>query len=211
MPVSVRLKSTSNSRSKRVSEIIHRAEKQLLQDRIKCINGILWDSEGKLDRSRSRLLLLVTTTTIKDSCIEFINNVREARFIKMQNRQVNKFNRLVIKSNTDRDGEASAQNRNISNQLQIANNNNNQWQGSGGSNRWVINLSDTPLTPAQESLLSKGPNYAIAPKNPPNVDYIATIETVCQKLTDQDAEKLRADINRLLRKAQAPKPNLTIE
>ena len=45
IPVCVRLKSTSNSRSRRAKEIIHRAEKQLLQDRIKCINGILHDNE----------------------------------------------------------------------------------------------------------------------------------------------------------------------
>ena len=35
IPVSVRLKSKSNSRSRRAKEIIHRAEKQLFQDRIK--------------------------------------------------------------------------------------------------------------------------------------------------------------------------------
>ena len=51
---SVKLKSTSNSRSRRAKEIIHRAEKQLLQDRIKCINGILHENAIKLDRSRSR-------------------------------------------------------------------------------------------------------------------------------------------------------------
>ena len=83
IPVSVRLKSTSKSRSKRAKEIIYRAEKQLLQDRIKCINGILGDNKGKLDRSRLRLLSLVTTTT-KDRCIEFINKVREVSFIKIK-------------------------------------------------------------------------------------------------------------------------------
>ena len=40
IPVSVRLKSASNSRSTRGKEIINRGEKQLLQERIKCINGI---------------------------------------------------------------------------------------------------------------------------------------------------------------------------
>ena len=64
---------------------------------------------------------------------------------------------------------------------------------------------------AQESLLSKGPNFAIAPKNPPNLDYITAKETACQKLSSQDAEELRADINGLLRKSHAPKPNLTKE
>ena len=107
---------------------------------------------------------LVTTTTTKDRCIEFINKVREARFTKIKNRQVNKFNILVAKSNRDR--ETSTQSRNINNQLQVANSNNNQLQASGVNNKWVINLFNTPLTTAQDSLLSKGPNYAIAPQIP---------------------------------------------
>ena len=75
------------------------------------------------------------------------------------------------------------------------NSNNIQSQAPGVNNKWVINSSNTPLNPAQESLLSKGPNYAVAPGNPPNVDYIAVMETVCQKLMDQDVEELRTDIN----------------
>ena len=33
--------------------------------------------------------------------------------------------------------------------------------------KWVINLSQTPLTSEQLSLLQKGPNFAITPKYPP--------------------------------------------
>ena len=87
--------------------------------------------------------------------------------------------------------------------MQVPSNNNN--------NKWVINLSNTPLTQAQVSLLSKGQNYVIVPKNPPNLDYITAIETACYKLNNQDAEELRTDINRLLRKSHAPRPNLTKE
>ena len=64
------------------------------------------------------------------------------------------------------------------------------------------------LNPSQESLLAKGPKFAITPKNSPNVDYTAAVESVCQKLTEQDTEELRADINGLLRRGQAPKPYL---
>ena len=48
-------------------------------------------------------------------CIEFINKVREARFIKIKNRQVNKFHRLVAKWGR----EISAQSVNNSNQPQV--------------------------------------------------------------------------------------------
>ena len=35
--------------------------------------------------------------------------------------------------------------------------------------KWVIILSGKPLTPAQRSVLAKGPNFAVSPKQPPNL------------------------------------------
>ena len=75
--------------------------------------------------------------------------------------------------------------------------------------KWVINLSNKPLTPAQRSVLAKGPNFAVTPRQPPNLEYITAIEAACTKLSQQDAEELRANINRVLRSSHHPKPNLT--
>ena len=75
--------------------------------------------------------------------------------------------------------------------------------------KWVINLSNKPLTPAQRFVLAKGPNFAVTPRQPPNLEYITAIEAACTKLSQQDAEELRADINRILRSSHPPKPNLT--
>ena len=65
--------------------------------------------------------------------------------------------------------------------------------------KWVINLSSKPLTPAQRSVLAKGPNFVVIPKHPPNLEYITAIEAACTKLSQQDAEELRANINWVLR------------
>ena len=65
------------------------------------------------------------------------------------------------------------------------------------------------MTPAQRSVLAKGPNFAVSPRQPPNLEYITAIEAVCTKLSQQDAEELRADVNRVLRASHPPKPNLT--
>ena len=73
--------------------------------------------------------------------------------------------------------------------------------------KWVINLSSKPLTPAQRSVLAKGPNFVVSPRQPPNLEYITAIEAACTKLSQQDAEELRADINRVLRSSHLP--NLT--
>ena len=58
IPVSVRLKSTINT--KRAKQIIHKAERRLLQDRVKAIISILQDNTLRLDRCRSRLAILGT-------------------------------------------------------------------------------------------------------------------------------------------------------
>ena len=82
-------------------------------------------------------------------------------------------------------------------------------QGSsmeGPNPKWVINLSSKPLTPAQRSVLSKGPNFAVTISHPPNLEYIPAIESACTKLSQQNAEELRADINQVL--TSYPPPNL---
>ena len=86
--------------------------------------------------------------------------------------------------------------------------NNKQLARERDINKWVINLSKTELTPAQKALLAKGPNFAISPNNIPNMDNITAIELMCPKLKEEDASDLRANINALLRKGKAPKPNL---
>ena len=42
--------------------------------------------------------------------------------------------------------------------------------------KWVINLSSKPLTPGQRSVLAKGPNFVVSPKQPPNLEYITATE-----------------------------------
>ena len=45
-------------------------------------------------------------------------------------------------------------------------------QGSSSEDpnpKWVINLSNKPLTQAQRSVLAKEPNFVVSPKQPPNL------------------------------------------
>ena len=65
------------------------------------------------------------------------------------------------------------------------------------------------MTKAQSSVFPKGPNFEVSPKHPPNLKYINSIEAACTKLSQQDAEECRADINRVLRSSHLSKPNLT--
>ena len=58
--------------------------------------------------------------------------------------------------------------------------------------KWVTNLSSKPLTPAQRSVLAKGPTFAVTPRHPPNLEYITAIEAACTKVSQQDAEELKS-------------------
>ena len=83
-------------------------------------------------------------------------------------------------------------------------------EGSANS-KWVINLSKDSLTQAQRSVLAKGPNFSLAPINIPSIEYTTAVESMCTKLKEEDAMELRADGNALLRRAKAPKSNITRE
>ena len=162
---------------------------------------------------KSTLFSIVTNTTTQQRCKEFICKVREFTFIKVRERQVNKFNRLMLKNNLEVRQQITQSVSYNNGQVQVPFSNNQVQEPSNNNqaNKWVVKLSSVPLTPAQESLLSKGPNFAPAPLNPPNMEFISAIESVCQKLSDQDAQELRVETNCLLRKAKIPKSNITKE
>ena len=77
--------------------------------------------------------------------------------------------------------------------------------------KWVINLSSSPLTQAQASLLAHGPGYAVTPKHPPYGDYIAAIEKACSTMEPNRAEELRAEIRGALRKTHSTRSNINRE
>ena len=94
VPVILRLKTTLKTEKAR--KITRKVEKDLLQARVKSINGILGDNTKQTELSRSKLASTVSTT-IMDKCQQFIDKVSELRFLKIKERQVNKFNRLLLK------------------------------------------------------------------------------------------------------------------
>ena len=94
VPVSLRLKRTI--KTERARKIIRKVENDLLQARVKSTNSILGDNAKQRELSRSKLASIVPTS-IMDKCQQFIDKVSELRFLKIKERQVNKFNRLLLK------------------------------------------------------------------------------------------------------------------
>ena len=99
--VSVKPRSACSKISQGARKIIEKAEKQLLQDRFRCINNTIEATVNTINNSRSRLASIVTNTTHLDRCSRFINKVTEDRCGKVRDRQVRKFNILNNKNNSN--------------------------------------------------------------------------------------------------------------
>ena len=94
IPVSIKLKSTLDTPKAR--QIIRKAEKDLLQARVKAINNILDQVDREIQDCRAKLASIILQERL-EQCQGFINKVSELRFNKVKQRQINKLNHLVSK------------------------------------------------------------------------------------------------------------------
>ena len=201
--------------SKGTRKIIIKAEKQLSQDRVRCINRKIEDNGNNINNSKKK----VSIHGCQCRGSRKVQEGKSLRFTKVKDRQVRKFTNLLARNNitlennrqvnyTRQASNTSGDTRQATN---IVGNNNNNNRKNQAYDKWVINLSKENLTQTQVSVLAKGPNFSVAPNNIPNMDYVTAVESVCGKLKEEDAMALRTDINALLRKVKIPKPNLTKE
>ena len=194
IPVNIRLKPVTSKQhiSPSARKIIEKAEKQLLQDRVRGINKTIQDSEDQVNASRSKLASIITQVDL-DRCTDFIEKVRRERFKQVKNRQVRKLHILSSKHNSAQvNNNRDNNNRTIlgvnannidSNEHRVRHGKDQQRRdynqdNTNSNSKWVINLSKLQLTQTQRRLLEKGPNFAISSNNIPNLDYITAIETV---------------------------------
>ena len=94
IPVSIKLKSIL--KTEKAKTIIRKAEKDLLQARIKAINSILDNIAKQTELCRSQLASVISAQRLRE-CQGFIDKVGEIRFTKVKQRQLNKFNNLLNK------------------------------------------------------------------------------------------------------------------
>ena len=94
VPVSIKLKSTL--RTDKARQIIRKAEKDLLQARVKAINNTLDQVAKQTEECRAQLASIISAERLRE-CQGFINKVSEIRFTKVRQRQLNKFNILINK------------------------------------------------------------------------------------------------------------------
>ena len=94
IPVSIKLKTTI--KTEKAKKIVRKAEKDLLQAGIKAINSILDNVSKQTELCRSQLASILSTQRLRE-CQGFNEKVGEIRFIKVKQRQLNKFSNLLNK------------------------------------------------------------------------------------------------------------------
>ena len=180
-----------------------RAEKQLLNERIRNINyKIERYHHDKCMCKKQMQETLQDDQEMWNACQEEVLKRKELRHQRVMKRQMGKFDRLLYGQKKQEQGGHSNKDDRTDQSQPV---------DKDKSKKWLVNLSSIPLTKEQESLLSHGPNFAISPKKPPLGDYILNIEKACQSLDTNMAEELRSEVYRVLRKPHQLKPNLKKE
>ena len=205
IPVSLRLKNLV--RTERGRDIIYKTEKKLLNERIKNINMTLKHYEQEAYMYQHDLKQQLEQQWWEECKLE-INKVKERRHNTVLERQTKKFTKLLKERDQEKEKHWE---RHSYNGRTSHNSRTNRIESSlsNPDKKWVINLSNTPLTEDQEALLKHGPNFAITPRRPPYEDYIKAIETACLSLDAKSAEEVRSDMYRVLRHPRQLKPNLS--
>ena len=169
IPVSLRLK--SNIKMTRGLNILKKAERALLNERIRNINNTLQMLEHQRVTCMNQLYR-VLGQEVMEECKVFMNETKEARHFNTLEWQKAKFERLCMKMNS-KGGHSKDENMSMHRYMYHSGNNPEVWQtattttASKTTSKWVINMSRNPLTGAQKQLLAHGTNFTILPRSPP--------------------------------------------
>ena len=209
VPVSTRL--TKNIKTPQGLQIIRKAERALLNERVRSINNTL-----NMLKSQQETCIDCLERVLNEEwmarCKELIEIGWEKQHYKTLKRQKEKFDRLLQKKQMREGDHTRLHGIHIGNHSNSTSyNNTSHVHDKTKENTWVKNLSSTPLTQAQTRALAHGPNFAIVPRSPPVGEYIAAIENAHNQLQQGKAEELRGEIKSGMKKIQAPKYNITRE
>ena len=192
----------TNVKTPRGLYIVKRAERALLNERIRSVNNMINMLKMQINTCMDQLETCLGKGAMEE-CKVFIKNRRDSRHNSTLVRQLLKFERLCHKN--------KIQGGHSNNWEKQDGHSNIKEEGDEKDKKWIINTSDTPLTEVQVKLLAHGPNFAVVPKHPPIIEVITSIEETCQRMVKGEVEELRGEIKAILRKIQPPKSNISLE
>ena len=202
IPVSVRLK--TNVKRSRGLQIIKKAEKQLLNECIRSINNIpelLMIKRDTCSEKLKEILLKTDDQSTLEECNNLIKRVIECRHSRVMRRQKAKYEALVQwkQGGHSNKGQVRSPSSHMNREMED--------NTTEDTKKWVRNLSNTPLTEDQERLLAWGPKFSIRPRQPPVGEYVVAVEQACSRLNKGEAEEMRVEVKKALKKAQcSPRP-----
>ena len=191
--------------SEEVRRIIHKAERAIVNVHIGRAIKKKEEIERTIERKQQKIRETMREEEIR-KIEEMRSNTERKTFERTRDIQKKKFEKFANRQNKNKD----QQTRN--NEGREERNEENE-ENERNSKRWVKNISSTPLTEAQLSLLKKGANYAITPTKLPIDDYIVATEQAARNLHRGEAAAMRAEIVEILQEEEKKKipSNLTAE
>ena len=178
------LKLSCGIKIQKARDIIKKAEKALIRERMRLINNNL----GGLENQKVRITREINEQ-LPTHVFSHITRVRENEFESSKWRQVNKLKRLTAKT-------------------ALYDDNNIDLTGTK-LKKWVVNISNYKLNDDQTRVLRKELNYAETPDKLPVEDVVVATEQACRSLPIDKADQLRAQVADVMKSAKLPTPNIT--
>ena len=159
IPVSIKLK--TKVQTPKGNQILRKAERMLMNERVRSINNTIIMLNCQADTSINNLESILNQD-VMEKCHEFINNIRERRHCKTMDRQKRKFEKLLMKTGghsniqSGRDGrnqdlngtnETTVETTQPINTIRAATSTKAVYNSNNNNNnkvKWVHNLSKTP-------------------------------------------------------------------
>ena len=181
------------------SKIIARAQKDLINERIRQNNFTISILKGKIQRISDQLTTRLTPDVYSE-VDQFTAHAQLSQHRRSKERQQNKYARLQNSPTARSDLDKN-------------------WRGINeeGSqledcvkDKWVKNLSSRPLSGTEKDVLAKGLNFAVTSNRIPHVEIITATESAIRNnnVDATEADELRAKITACLSSAKPPQSNL---
>ena len=146
-------------------KIICKTHRSILNSHVRGCNRIIKKLETHIDKIKSNIKGKLNNKDFKD-IVEVIHKSREKVFKTTKNRQIKKFHHLQQ--------QPRYRNTPVPDVIR---------------KKWVINLSSKPLSDGEQSILQKGPKFAVSSSKVPITEYITVTKRICDELGENTTGK----------------------
>ena len=151
--------------SKTEKEILCKTHRSIINCRVRHCNNIIKDLKSQITQIQDKIKGIMSSTDF-NNITKQITKTQERVFTTTKTRQIKKFNFLKK--------TPAYRNTPVPDIIR---------------KKWVINLSSKPLTDGEQSLLQKGPNFAVSSSRVPLTKYIAVTKRICDELGENTTGK----------------------